>query len=405
MQDLLFLAQRIPYPPDKGDKIRSFHVLEDLNRHYRVHLGCFIDDPADWQHLPTLRQMVASCRVLPISRRHATLRSTRALLNGAPMSVPYYFDRRMAEWVDALMTRIRPSSAYLFSSQMAQYVMKGQRPDRVIMDFVDVDSQKWLHYADGRKWPLAPVYRRESRTLLAFERKVARFADASVFVSKPERDLFRSLAPESASRIHAISNGIDADYFSPDRDYPIPFDRTHPTLVFTGAMDYWPNVEAICWFAAKVLPLLRQAHPDARLLIVGGNPTSDVIALGAIAGVTVTGRVPDVRPYIAHADAIIAPLLTARGIQNKVLEGMSMAKPVVATSQAHEGIDAEPGHHLIVADGAADFAAAVGRAITDPRSVAIGLAARARVRQIYAWEPQLARLRGLIQDETQLKVA
>jgi len=401
----LFLAQRIPYPPDKGDKIRSFHVLEDLSRHCRVHLGCFIDDPADWQHVPMLRRMVASCCVIPISRRLATLRSTQALLNGAPMSVPYYFDRLMAEWVDAVTARFRPDTAYLFSSQMAQYVMRGRRPNRVVMDFVDVDSQKWMDYADGRKWPHAAIYRRESRTLLAFERRVARFADASVFVSGPERDLFRSLAPESASRIHAIGNGIDSGYFSPDRDYPIPFERIYPTLVFTGAMDYWPNVEAICWFTTKVLPLLRQAIPDSQLVIVGVNPTPEVTALGTIAGVTVTGRVPDVRPYIAHADAIIAPLLTARGIQNKVLEGMSMARPVVATSQAHEGIDAEPGRHLLVADSASDFAAAVGRAITDPGSAAIGLAARERVRQVHGWGPQLALLRNLILREADRKVA
>jgi sugar transferase (PEP-CTERM/EpsH1 system associated) len=405
MQDVLFLAQRIPYPPNKGDKIRSFHVLQDLTRHCRVHLGCFIDDPDDWTHLPMLREMVASSCVLPLSRRRATLRSTRALLRGDPMSVPYYYDRRMAEWVDSLMAATRPETAYLFSSPMAQYVMKSVRPNRVVMDFVDVDSQKWMDYASGRKWPLAPIYRRESGTLLTFERQVAQLADASIFVSGPERDLFQSLAPDTAGRIHAISNGIDSVYFSPHRDYPAPFDRAHPTLVFAGAMDYWPNVEAIRWFTMAVLPLLRRTIPDARLVIVGVNPTPDVVALGNIAGVTVTGRVPDMRPYLAHANAIVAPLLTARGIQNKVLEGMSMARPVVATSQAHEGIEATPGRHLLVADGASDFAAATARAMIDPLGTAIGSAARALILKFYGWEPQLARFRGLVLNKPGLDAA
>ncbi len=405
MQDVLFLAQRIPYPPNKGDKIRSFHVLQDLCRHSRVHLGCFIDDPDDWQHLPMLRYMATSCHVLPIRPSRATLRSTRAFLNGDPLTLSYYFDRRMAAWVTRVLADQQPSAAYVFSSPMAQYVMNVARPSRVVMDFVDVDSQKWLDYAGGKRWPMAPIYRREGRALLAFERKVARFADASVFVTGPERDLFRSLAPETAARTHTIGNGIDYDYFSPDRDYPNPFNPARSTLVFTGAMDYWPNVEAIRWFATEVLPLLRHSLPDLRLAIVGLNPTADVIALGELGGVTVTGRVPDVRPYLAHAKAVIAPLLIARGVQNKVLEGMAMARPVVATSQALEGIDAMPDRHLIVADGAADFAAATIRALRDPQAAGIGIAARDQIRRIYGWEPQLARLRALVLDEAYRNVA
>jgi sugar transferase (PEP-CTERM/EpsH1 system associated) len=396
MQDLLFLAQRIPYPPNKGDKIRSFHILQDLCRHYRVHLGCFVDDDDDWRHLSMLRSMVASCRMLPLSKRNAKLRAMRALISQVPMSLPYYYDRRMDEWVEGVLTHRHPSTAYLFSSPMAQYLLPHPQPPRIVMDFVDVDSQKWTDYATSRQWPMSAVYRREGRLLLSFERKVAQFAAASIFVSEPEKALFGSLAPEATPHLHAVGNGIDTSYFSPDRDYPIVFRPSYPTLVFTGAMDYWPNVEAVRWFASIVLPLVRQNIPQAHFTIVGLNPTPEVIALGKLPGITVTGRVPDVRPYLAQAKVVVAPLLSARGIQNKVLEGMAMARPVVATSQALEGIVAIPGRHLLVADNAPDFADAVVRAITDPEATAMGLAARDQIERHYAWAPQLARLRKLI---------
>jgi len=399
VQDLLFLSQRLPYPPDKGDKIRSFHVLQGLCRDYRVHLGCFIDDPADWHYLPMIQQLVASCRVLPLSPRRATLRSLRGLATGAPMSLPYYFDRRMADWVAALIASRQPATAYLFSSPMAQYLLTGAKPPRVVMDFVDVDSQKWLQYGSRRPWPWFVLFRREAAKLLAFERRVADFADASVFVSEPERNLFVSLAPESDARTHAIGNGTNFAYFTPDGDYPCPFDASHPTLVFTGAMDYWPNIEAVSWFVGKVFPLLPQRRADIRLMIVGLNPTSEVQALGKVDGVTVTGRVPDVRPYLAHAAAVIAPLLTARGIQNKVLEAMSMARPVVATPQAFEGILAEPGRHLLVADGAEDFAAATWQAMVNPHSASMGRQARVQIRRAYGWEAQLAKFHALMGDQ------
>jgi sugar transferase (PEP-CTERM/EpsH1 system associated) len=283
---------------------------------------------------------------------------------------------------------------------MAQYLIDRKKPAHVVMDFVDVDSQKWMDYARTRPWPLSSIYRHEGRALLAFERKVAQFASANIFVSEPERDLFRTLAPEAEAKTFAIGNGIDTSYFSPERDYAPPFEIAIPTLVFTGAMDYWPNIEAVKWFVTDILPRLRQTIPNAQFMIVGSNPTPDVAACGRMSGVTVTGRVPDVRPYLAHAWAVVAPLLSARGVQNKVLEGMSMARPVVATSQALEGIDATPGRHLIVADGADEFADATARAITAPASAGMGTSARLQICRRYSWAPQLARIRSLVgQDE------
>ena len=393
MQDLLFLAQRIPYPPDKGDKLRSFHILRHLARHWRVHLGCFVDDPADWRHADEVKRMVASSCILPLDRRRATLRGLGAFLTGEPLGLPYYRDRGMARWVRRAVAELRPAAAYIFSSQMAQYLIEGPRPPRVVMDFCDVDSQKWAQFAKRRQGLLRWVYGREATRLLAFERRVAAVADSSLFVSKAECELFRSLAPEAASRIHVVANGIDTDYFSPDRPYPCPYSGDGPVAVFTGAMDYWPNIEAVTWFTHRILPILRRRHPLLRLAVVGSNPAPQVTGL-ASPGVLVTGRVPDVRPWIAHASVVVAPILTARGVQNKVLEGMAMARPVVATSQAHEGIDALPGRDLVVADGPEAFAQAVLDAIGDPAG--LGAADRRRTTEAYEWENRFDSLAGLL---------
>ena len=389
MSDLLFLAQRIPYPPDKGDKLRSFHLLRGLARRHDVHLGCFVDDPEDWRHAGTLKRMVASCCLVPLDRRWAGFRSLRGFATGEPLGLPYYRDARLARWVGGVMEKHRPATAFLFSSQVAQYAPFGRA--RVVMDFCDVDSQKWKEYATKRPQPMRWLYAREAERMLAFERRVAKAAEASLFVSAAECDLFRRLAPESTNRVHAIGNGIDAETCSPHHAYARPWPEGGPVAVFTGAMDYWPNIEAVEWFATHVLPLL----PGWRLAIVGSNPAAAVQALAAIPGVIVTGRVPDVRPWLAHAAVVVAPLLTARGVQNKVLEGMAMARPVVATPQAHEGLEAEPGVHLLVAEGAEPFAAAVLAAAHRPE---LGEAARQRVLERYAWDSRLADLDRLLES-------
>lgn len=396
MRDLLFLAQRIPFPPTKGDKIRSYNFLRHLTSAHRVHLGCFVDDPADWDHVDELRAMVADLCAIPLSRRQATMRSLIGLASGAALSLPYFHSARMASWVRHVMIERAPSTAFVFSSPMAQYLLGGRRPQRMIMDFVDVDSQKWRQYAARSSGVTRWIYLRESRRLLAFERLVAKRADASLFVSVPERDLFRSLAPESRDTVHALANGIDAEFFSPDLEFADPFAGGTPVLVFTGAMDYWPNIEAVQWFAHEVLPTLRRQR-EIRFCIVGANPAPSVRALASLPGITVTGRVSDVRPYLAHAALVVAPIMTAQGIQNKVLEGMAMAKAVVASPHASEGIDAEAERHLVVAHDAADFSASILRLLADPlRATALGRAARRRVVEAFDWSSRFRELDGHI---------
>jgi sugar transferase (PEP-CTERM/EpsH1 system associated) len=258
-----------------------------------------------------------------------------------------------------------------------------------VVDFCDVDSDKWRQYADQKSWPMSWLYRHEARQLLSYERRVARDYDASLFVSAPEAQLFRDLAPESSARIGFFNNGVDTDYFSPDSRYVNPYPAGERAIVFTGAMDYWPNVDAVQWFAGEVLPQLRTRFADLRFYIVGARPAQAVRDLASLPGVTVTGTVPDVRPYIFHAQAAVAPLRIARGIQNKVLEAMAMATPVVVSPQALEGIDAEPGLDLVLADGAEAFVDAVS-GMLHARQNAMGRAARQRVERQYSWPSNLA---------------
>jgi len=388
VQDLLLLIHRIPYPPNKGDKIRSYNLLKHLARDYRVHLATFVDDADDWQHVPTVEAMCASSHFAALNPMLARVRSLGALLKNRSLSLDYYEDAGLQRWVDQTVVAHAIKRVLVFSSAMAQYADKYPQARRVI-DFCDVDSDKWRQYADKKSWPMSWLYRHEARQLLRYERQVASQYDASLFVSHPEADLFRQLAPESVERIGHFSNGVDTDYFSPEHELANPYAPDERPLVFTGAMDYWPNVDAVQWFCDEVFPLLRRQDPDLRFYIVGSRPAPQVQALAQVAGVTVTGTVPDVRPYIRHARAAVAPLRIARGIQNKVLEAMAMATPVVVSPQALEGIAAEPGRELLLAADAQDFADAVGQLLGRADNT-MGLAARARVEHHYSWPSNLA---------------
>ncbi len=398
MADILFLAHRIPYPPNKGDKIRSWHLLAHLAKRHRVHLGCFVDDPADFAHVPFLQDLCASVIALPLDPRKAKIRALSGFIRSEALSIGYYRDARLERWVAYTAMQNRLAATVLYSSPMAQYALhRRDKLGSVIMDFVDVDSDKWRQYAESRSFPMSWVYGREARTLLAYEREIAAKVDMSFFVSDAEAALFRSLAPESAAKVAALTNAVDHAYFSPAHSFASPFDGREKALVFTGAMDYWANVDAVDWFAREVLPLIRAGEGDAVFYIVGGNPTLRVKALAEVPGVRVTGRVPDGRPYIAHAAAVVCPLRIARGIQNKVLEGMAMARPVVATPQAFEGIDATPGEQLLVADTPEAFARDVLRILREGGGM-LGERARARILARYGWDAALRLLDDVISD-------
>ena len=388
MEDLLYLVHRIPYPPNKGDKIRSYHLLKHLAQRFRVHVGAFIDDPEDWQYAQALTALAGGkVNLLPLHPRWATVKSALGLLTGEPLTLRYYRDARMQHWVDDMLRAWPIARVLVYSSSMAQYVMQHTQLHRVV-DFVDIDSDKWRQYAEKKTWPMSQVYRREARTLFDYERRTTHEFAASAFVSEVEAALFKRLAPDCADKVFGFSNGVDTEYFSPSHPFPSPYMAGEQVLVFTGAMDYWANVDAVTWFAQAVFPAVRRTHPAARFYIVGSRPTPDVRALAKQSGVVVTGAVPDTRPYIAHAALAVAPLRIARGIQNKVLEAMAMAKPAVVSAQALEGIDAMPGKELLLAPDAASFAQQIHAALAAP-ATELGAAARARVVSDYSWARHL----------------
>ncbi|UCV01926.1 TIGR03087 family PEP-CTERM/XrtA system glycosyltransferase [Dechloromonas denitrificans] len=389
MANILYLVHRLPYPPNKGDKVRSYNLLKHLLKQHRVFLGTFIDDPDDEQHIATLRGMCADLHVARLDPRFAKIRSLNGLLAGEPLTLRYYRDAALQNWVDATCHAEKIDAAVIFSSAMAQYV-EDKRRMPVLIDFVDVDSAKWTQYAPKHRWPMSWLYRREGKILLAYEREMAHLSTRSFFVTEAEAELFTKQAPECGVRVEAMCNGVDADYFCPDPERPSPYASDESPVVFTGAMDYWPNVDAVTWFASKVLPGLRRYRPKIRFYIVGRSPTPEVQALAGD-DVIVTGTVPDVRPYLQHAGVVVAPLRIARGIQNKILEAMAMERPVIATADCAAAVDANKTTELLTATSASEFIETITGQLDDPESAAlIGRAARARVIARYSWEAHMS---------------
>jgi sugar transferase (PEP-CTERM/EpsH1 system associated) len=387
--NLLYLVHRLPYPPDKGDKVRSFHLLRHLAEKHRVFLGTFIDDPADEAHVEKLREFCVEIHVARLSPRWARLGSLRGLLTGEALTLPYYRDAALQAWVDATIEGRRIDAAVAFSSAMPQY-LAAFPGGKTLVDFCDVDSAKWTQYAAARRWPLSWIYQREGERLLAQERKITASAAHAFFVTENETELFLRFAPECRGKVSAMNNGVDADYFSPRHALASPYADAEIPLVFTGAMDYWPNVDAVAWFAGEVLPELTSRWPALRFYIVGRNPAAAVRKL-ANERVVVTGAVADIRPYLQHAVLAVAPLRLARGIQNKVLEAMAMALPVVVARACGEAVDACAGRDFLLADDARDHAGQIDTLLGAPEMrAAMGEAARKQVLRRYSWDAHLA---------------
>ena len=399
MANLLYLVHRMPYPPNKGDKVRSYHLLEHLRQRHRVFLGTFVDDPDDLQHVDKLRSMCAGLHAVTLNPRRARLASLGGLLSGQALTLAYYRDDGLHRWVADTVAQQHIDAAVVFSSSMAQYAQR-QPQLPMLVDLVDVDSAKWTDYASAHRWPMSWLYRREGQRLLAYERAVVARSARSFLVTAKEVELFQRLAPEAGTRVQALGNGVDAEFFAPDPHRASPFDAGELPVVFTGAMDYWPNVDAVCWFANDVVPVLRSRWPALRFHIVGRSPTPAVRALASEA-VSVTGTVADVRPYLQHAAAVVAPLRLARGVQNKVLEAMAMGRPVVCAGSCIEAIGTTPGHHILAADQADSYSTQLNRLLAEPAwAQAVGSAGRRYVLDQFSWPARLAGLEEALASAT-----
>jgi sugar transferase (PEP-CTERM/EpsH1 system associated) len=388
---ILMLAHRLPYPPRTGDKVRAYHVARHLGTHHDLTLACLVDEPGSDAAIEALRQEIPDlvhASLAPARRRASAL---LGLAMGASATMTYFASPELRTRLAARLHH-QFDLVYVSSSSMAQYVTEvGRVP--VIMDFVDIDSDKWVQY--GARLPLyrAWVYRLEAARLRAWELQAARRANRCVVATRQEATLLHFLAPWAP--VTVVPNGVDLEYFNPS---PAAAGRGS-LLVFTGAMDYFPNADAVVYFCHHIFPKIRAQIPDVQFAIVGKSPGSSVRRLANIPGVQVTGAVPDVRPYLSEAAVAVAPLRVARGIQNKVLEAMAMRLPVVASPKAHEGLDAQPGRHLVVAEDVRAFVEATVRLLRTPAlREETGKAARAFVERHHSWTAALGVLDTVVAD-------
>ena len=393
--EILFLAHRLPYPPDRGDKIRSHHVLKALATLAPVHVGCLAETHEDIENRPWLGTVAASY-CMPYRSKPVSLAGVEALVRREPVSLAAFRSNDLHQWVDRTLSERDIGAIYVFSGQMGQYV-PADWSGRLVVDLVDVDSAKFEAYALDRAGPRGWIDAREGRLLKKIEATLSSRADATLLVSEAEAGLLQSRTAQ-AHDIRALRNGIDCAYFDPAKAQPHEaFAADGPHFLFSGQMDYAPNVAAVTRFAEAILPRIRQAQPGAQFHIVGRAATAEVRRLGEGDGVTVHGGVPDMRPYLAGADMVVAPLTIARGVQNKVLEAMAMARCVLASPEAATGIDARHGEHYVVCeDDAAFVSRALHLAARPAERREIGEAARRYVLDTMSWPAMLSDLPELM---------
>jgi len=393
---ILFISHRIPYPPDKGDKIRSYNILRYLLQEHDVYLAFMIDDKKDIQYLEVLSSMVTKLcwdTVRPFSGK---LLSSVAFLRFEPISVFYFYSRKIQKWVDdllggsgidAVLCSSSPTAEYLFRSH---YYKSKLRQLPWIIDLVDVDSYKWEQYAERSRGGSRLIYNLEARYLKKYEERIAGEFNRVLLSTETEEALF--LKRVSAANTVAIVNGVDQEYFS--NSFQFKMANNCPVLAFVGAMDYYPNVDGVQWFVQNVYSRIQQVYPNITFYIVGNRPSAAVRRLAhTYPGVKVTGYVEEIRTYLAGADVCVVPIHIARGIQNKVIEAMAMGKALVCTPQALEGIHAEPGKEVITASDADAFASAVIQLLGDKnRTRELGTRARAFIEGHFSWKNNLAPL-------------
>jgi glycosyltransferase involved in cell wall biosynthesis len=463
---VLYLAHRIPFPPNKGDKIRSFNEIKHLAQKYDLYLGFLIDDPADLKHVEALREYCVDLAWDQIDPKKKKIKSAPHMLLGRALSLPYFYSADLQRTIDRWIEEQHFDAVLCFSGPMAEYVFKSNTLDRrsdnaprLVMDFCDVDSDKWGQYAADARFPMNIVYGLEQKRLLAYEARVNHEFDYSIFVTDNEARLFEELVP-GARNVKVVGNGVDFEFFNPaavpdntvDTTTAAPrrgapmcaqtatdpahnqqddtprrgeaclaqpaTDPAHnqrdggrdqgahrcaPTtaepmrLVFTGAMDYHANVDAVTWFCRDILPIVRESGIDPEFYIVGGRPAPAVKALEQIPGVAVTGFVDDIRTWYARADVCVLPMRLGRGVQNKVLEAMAMQRPVVTTTKAAEGVGAKDLQHLLVADSPEDIAKSVIELCKNPNArKQLGEAGRTYVTENFDWKRNMEKLEKLL---------
>src|SRR5215471_7362334 len=392
--NILYICHRLPYPPNKGEKIRAFYQLRYLATRHTIHLACLVDEAEDLQYVGALQQYCASIDMVYRPKIAVKLLALRALCTNQPLSVASFYSSALASKVSQRLAVERIDRIVVFSSAMTVYVQHVSGIPKV-MDFVDADSEKWRLFADHHPWALSWVYRLEARRLARHEADIARVFDHAIFVTDRDAHILQERVPDRP--ISVIPNGVDLEYFTPPPNRGTATEP--PALVFTGMMDYFPNVDAVNYFCHEIFPLVRKVVPAVQFYIVGRNPTQQVRQLSRQPNVIVTGAVPDVRPYLVQARVAVAPLRIARGVQNKILEAMAMGLPVVGTPAALQGTWATPADGVRMAESPYAFTHELVTLLKEhawQRQCA--LQARRYVQEHHQWDEHNARLEALLRE-------
>jgi sugar transferase (PEP-CTERM/EpsH1 system associated) len=387
---VLFLTHRVPYPPDKGDRIRTFHLLRELGRSCAVHLARLADEPVGDGVVEVLGRHAERVAVVPLGGWRRWGRALAALAGGRTVTEGAFDSPALRAVLRDWARTTRYHATLSSSSALVAYQRLPELRDvPAVVDLIDVDSQKWFDYAAAGRFPRAWLHRLEGRRLRRLEAGLAGWARAVTVVTPAEADLYRRFAP--AAPVHAVANGVDLDYFRPAEE------AAEPGCVFVGTLDYRPNVDAACWFCEAAWPEVRRRRPDARFYLVGHRPAPAVRALASLPGVEVVGAVPDVRPLVARAAVAVAPLRLARGVQNKVLEALAMARATVASPATLAGLRGAATPGVVMATTPAEWCDAVLRLFRDEGlRRQLGAAGRRYVEEAHCWERCLAPFRELL---------
>jgi sugar transferase (PEP-CTERM/EpsH1 system associated) len=388
---ILYVTHRVPFPPDKGDRIRCFHILRFLAARADVYLVSLADEPLHADAEAVLGQLCREVRVVPLDSRR-WLRSLCSLASGRTVSEGAFWSPEVSRILRSWARQMRFDATLASASSVAPYLMQPSlRECPAVIDLMDVDSQKWLDYGSSTRAPRSWLYRLEGTRLRRLERQLAQWARAVLLVAQSEADLFHRHCP--GGQVHAVTNGVDLDYFVPASSAA----EEPARCVFVGALDYLPNVDGTTWFCREVWPEVRRRWPQARLALVGRSPTPEVQALAGIAGVEVVGPVPDVRPQVARASVTVVPLRIARGVQNKVLESLAMGKATVVSPPPLGGLGVAPGEHLLLARSTAEWVDCLTQLFQGPAlRRQLGVAGRAYAERHHSWDHCLAPLIGLL---------
>ncbi len=377
---VLYLTHRVPYPPDKGDRIRNYHLLRQMARCGRVWLGCLADEPVAPETMAELRRLCERVAVVPVGGKRRWLRAGSSLLTGWSLSEGAFAEPGLRRVIREWVAETQFDTAVVSASSLVPYLRRdGLERTPAVVDLVDVDSQKWEDFAAASRGPKRWLYRLEAARVRKLERGLPGWVRAAAVVSRAEAAIFDAIAGQPAATV--ATNGVDLEYFRPSGTV------CEKSCAFVGALDYLPNVDAAVWFAREVWPTIRDRHPDAELRLIGRKPAPAVERLVELPGVRLIGQVPDVRPHLARAAVAVVPLRLARGVQNKVLEALAMGKAVVAAPPALVALKTEPGTHLLSAATPAEWVEAVTGLFADPdRCRSLGAAGRRFVEEHHHWE-------------------